>query len=151
MGFPARPPDGRTSHLVVFDGTCGLCQAVVQFLLQRDRRKVFLFASLQSEPGANAVRRTGGDPTRLDTFYVVSHWGTTNERGFHRSDAALFITHELGGLWRFAALARVIPRPWRDRVYDIVATHRHRLFGTREACLLPTPAERARFVERGGP
>jgi predicted DCC family thiol-disulfide oxidoreductase YuxK len=63
-----------------------------------------------------------------------------------RSDAALAILAGLGGAWRAAAWLRVIPRPLRDLVYRFVARYRHRWFGRREACRVPTPAERSRFL-----
>lgn len=45
-----------------------------------------------------------------------------------------------------ARLARLIPRALRDAVYDLVARNRHRVART-EACLLPSPDERARFLD----
>ena len=41
----------------------------------------------------------------------------------------------------------VIPRPIRDWIYDFIATHRYRWFGTRDSCMVPTPELRARFLE----
>jgi len=35
----------------------------------------------------------------------------------------------------------------RDFFYDLIAKNRYALFGKRETCRLPTPEERALFVE----
>jgi predicted DCC family thiol-disulfide oxidoreductase YuxK len=64
-----------------------------------------------------------------------------------RSEAALRTVAALGGGWRLVALARVVPRAVRDAAYDVVARSRHRWFGRRVACRVPSPAERARFVD----
>jgi predicted DCC family thiol-disulfide oxidoreductase YuxK len=34
--------------ILLYDGVCGLCNRLVQFILRRDRSGVFRFASLQS-------------------------------------------------------------------------------------------------------
>jgi predicted DCC family thiol-disulfide oxidoreductase YuxK len=64
-----------------------------------------------------------------------------------RSDAALAIAAYLAGPWRpLAAVARVVPRPLRDRTYDLIARHRHRILRDRSVCLVPTDQQRARFL-----
>ena len=40
----------------------------------------------------------------------------------------------------------VVPRPIRDLAYRVVAANRHRIFGTRVTCRVPTADERSRFL-----
>ena len=57
------PPLTEAAHLVLYDGVCGLCSSLLQFLLTHDRRGVFAFASLQRRTGRTVVEHLGGDPT----------------------------------------------------------------------------------------
>ena len=75
LGSPAQgrtASQGQGAHLVLYDGVCGLCSRVLQFVLTRDRRGVFHFASLQSATGKAVVARSGGDPAELTSFYVLA-------------------------------------------------------------------------------
>ncbi|HEX2190955.1 MAG TPA: thiol-disulfide oxidoreductase DCC family protein [Longimicrobiaceae bacterium] len=128
--------------VVLFDGVCNLCNASVQFILRRDPAGRFRFASLQSDAGRELLLRHGLDPD--DLFSVVLVEGG---RAYTRSDAALRVARGLGGGWRLLAALHVVPRPVRDGVYGLVAARRYRWFGKRDACMLPTPDLRERFLE----
>ena len=137
------------NHLIVFyDGICGLCNRLVQFLLKRDTRDRLRFASLQSDFAFKVLRRHGIDPKDLDTVHVVENYEQANERVLNRSDAILRASRELGGVWTFAAmLCSVVPRPLRNVFYRFVATNRYRVFGKYETCMLPEPQQRAKFLD----
>jgi predicted DCC family thiol-disulfide oxidoreductase YuxK len=133
--------------VVLYDGVCGLCSRLVQFLLRHDRHRVFSFASLQSAVGRSLVERSGGNPCELASFYVVANYGTAASRPFTRSDAALFVADALG--WRRAAqIVRLVPRATRDCAYEVVARSRYRVFGRYERCLVPRPEFGNRFIDR---
>jgi predicted DCC family thiol-disulfide oxidoreductase YuxK len=144
MQGPSRA-DG--AHLVLYDGVCGLCSRLLQFLLVRDRRAVFAFASLQSAIGRSTVERFGGNPDDLTSFHVVANFRTDRARLISRSRAALFVARELGWPWKMAILLRVLPIAILDRVYDVVARSRYRVFGRYDQCLTPRPEFRGRFIE----
>ena len=135
------------AHLVLYDGICGLCSRLLQFLLRHDRRHVFSFASLQSRVGQSMVERNGGNPGELTSFYVIADYQTASSRVFTRSDAALFVAGALGWPWKAARLMRFVPQRIRDRVYDVVAGSRYRLFGRYDRCLVPHPEFRNRFID----
>lgn len=137
------------THLVLYDGDCGLCSRLVQFVLKHDRRGVFRFASLQSDVGRTVVERCGGDPNELATFFVVAGYQRPDARALTKSAAALFVAHELGWPWRALQLARVLPQSWLDGGYDRVASIRYAVFGRRERCLVPPPQFEGRFIESG--
>jgi predicted DCC family thiol-disulfide oxidoreductase YuxK len=147
-GSPAQvPPLTEGAHLVRYDGVCGLCSRLLQFLLKHDRRAVFTFASLQSAVGRALVERFGGDPNELTSFYVLANYRADDARMFSRNSAALFVAGELGGPWKVAVLMRVLPTAILDRIYDVVARNRYRLFGRFEHCLIPRPEFRHRFID----
>jgi predicted DCC family thiol-disulfide oxidoreductase YuxK len=120
---------------------CNLCAACVRFVIRHDHRAVFRFAAIQSELGREIYRRHGLNPADLDTFMVL-----TGGRALLRSDAAIEVASRCGGLWKVVKVCKIIPRPMRDWVYSFVARHRYRWFGRTEACLVPSPEIRARFL-----
>jgi len=134
--------------IVFYDGVCGLCNRLVQFLLKRDRQDRLRFASLQSDFASKVLGHHGIDPTDLDTVHVVEHYQESNERVLDRSDAILRASRELGGMWALGArLSLVLPRQLRDLFYRFVANNRYRVFGKYETCLLPEPQHRAKFLD----
>lgn len=134
--------------IVFYDGVCGLCNRLVQFLLRHDKQGRLRFASLQSDFAARVLGRHGIDPKDLDTLHVMENYEQTDERVLQRSDAILRAARELGGLWSvLAAIARVIPRAVRDLFYGLVARNRYRVFGKYDSCMLPDPNQRSRFLD----
>jgi predicted DCC family thiol-disulfide oxidoreductase YuxK len=128
-------------RIVLFDGVCNLCTGAVQFIIRRDRRAVFKFASLQSDLGRRLCAEHGGDPDAMQSILVLA-----GGRLYARSDAALEIAGQLDGPWRLAVVFKIVPRPVRDWVYSIVARNRYRWFGRREVCMMPTDDIVARFM-----
>ena len=139
-------PLSEGAHLVLYDGVCGLCSRLLQFLLKHDRRAVFSFASLQSEVGKTMVERFGGNPNELTSFHVLANYRADDAQMFSRSKAALFVAGELGWPWKMAVLMRILPNVILDHVYNVVARNRYRVFGRYEQCLIPRPEFRRRFV-----
>jgi predicted DCC family thiol-disulfide oxidoreductase YuxK len=128
--------------IVLFDGVCHLCTGSVQFIIRRDKRKKFRFASLQSDVGRRLVAEHGLDPAAVDTVVLIE-----DGRAFARSAAAVRIARHLDGAWKLAAAFWIVPRPLRDFLYRLLARFRYRWFGKHEACWLPTPELRSRFLE----
>ena len=134
--------------IILYDGVCGLCNHLVQFLLKHDREGRLRFASLQSDFAAKVLGRHGIDPTDLDTVHVIVNYDQPDERVLQRSNAILRAGRELGGFWgASSSIARVVPRPLRDVVYKLVATNRYRMFGKFDTCMLPDPGQRSRFLD----
>jgi predicted DCC family thiol-disulfide oxidoreductase YuxK len=93
------------------------------------------------------VERFGGNPNELTSFYVVANYRADRARMFSRSGAALFVAGELGWPWKAMVLMRVLPTAILDRIYDVVARTRYRVFGRFEHCLTPRPEFRRRFID----
>lgn len=133
--------DASAGHPVIFfDGVCGLCNRTVDFVIARDRARVFRFAPLQGETAQRLLQIAPDQP--LNSMALVDgcgvHW---------RTDAVCRMLKELGGAWRVAgSLLRLVPRPIRNWGYDLVARNRYRWFGKKETCRLPMPEERALFL-----
>jgi predicted DCC family thiol-disulfide oxidoreductase YuxK len=131
------------AHVVFYDGVCGLCDRFVSFIVRRDRRRRFRFATLQGALAARTLAPRGVDVAELDTVYVL----TGDQRLLRRSRAVLFVLAQLGGLWWVLSWGRVVPAVIADRLYDLVASVRYRVFGKREACRVPSAEERALFLD----
>lgn len=130
----------RPTNVLYFDGVCGLCNSSVNFVLSRDRRGAIRFAPLQGE---TAQRRPKANDSNLST--VV--WSDSRGREFVRSAAVARVLWQLGGAWWLLGwLFWLIPLPLRDLGYRLIAANRYWLFGKKEVCRMPTPAERARFL-----
>jgi predicted DCC family thiol-disulfide oxidoreductase YuxK len=145
--LPKQEPDAEGSHLVLYDGVCGLCSRLLRFAIRHDRRCVFLFASLQSAVGKAMVARSGGNPEDLNSFYVFANYRTSHSSVLTRSNAALFVAGELGWPWKALRVAGLLPAGLRDRAYDVIARFRYRLFGRHEQCEIPSPEFRSRFID----
>ena len=139
--------ESASNLIVLYDGVCGLCNRAVQFLLKRDRHDRLRFASLQSEFAAQLLQRHGFDNKDLDTVYVVLNQGDAREALLAKGDAFLVFARELGGVWNVASLGRIIPRSIRNWLYDFVARHRYQVFGKYDACMLPDPRYKHKFIE----
>jgi predicted DCC family thiol-disulfide oxidoreductase YuxK len=134
--------------ILLYDGVCGLCSRLVQFILRRDRAGIFRFAALQSPLAARILARHGADSSDLDTVYVVVAQDSSNERLLARSDAVLFVLKQLGSAWSVLGfLSRIFPRALRDAAYRIVARNRYQVFGRSETCILPSPETGSRFLD----
>lgn len=139
---------GEANPIILYDGVCGLCNRLVQFLLKRDKQGRLRFASLQSDFAAKVLTRHGIDPKDLDTVQVVINYDRPDERILNRSDAILGASQELGNPWStLATIARIIPRALRDVVYGFIAHNRYRVFGKYETCMLPDPNHKDRFLD----
>ena len=139
--------------IILYDGVCGLCNRLSQFVLRRDRESIFRFASLQSPLAARILARHGASPQDLDTVYVVLNHDLTkkaqpDEGLLARSDAVLLVLQRLGGIWKVLGFfVQLLPRFLRDWGYRVVARNRYRVFGRFETCMLPSARDRSKFID----
>jgi predicted DCC family thiol-disulfide oxidoreductase YuxK len=137
-----------SNPILLYDGVCGLCNRLVQFILRRDHNAFFRFASLQSAFAANVLARHGANPTDLDTFYVVVNYHEPQETLISRSDADVYVLKQLGPAWRPAAfIFGAFPEFLRDAAYNVVVRNRYRIFGRYDTCPLPSEETRSRFLD----
>lgn len=127
--------------MILFDGVCNFCNSSVNYVIARDPGGYFKFAALQSEAGEQMTREYGIDTKNVDSVVLIE-----NGRAYVRSAAALRIAKKLGFPVALLYAFIIIPRPVRDLLYDAFAKRRYKFFGERDACMMPTPEIRARFL-----
>ncbi len=137
------------SALLLYDGTCGFCARSVQFVLRHESaRRTLQFASLQSPTGA-AIRARHPELNAIDSV-IWYEADTPADLVLVRSTAVVRVLRYLGGVWSvLGGVAAIVPRVVRDRAYDFIARHRHKLIRGAPTCVIPTSEQRPRFVDFG--
>jgi predicted DCC family thiol-disulfide oxidoreductase YuxK len=128
-------------RIILFDGVCNFCSGAIQFIIKRDPKAHFKFASLQGEVGRGLLKQFNLNDS-MTTLVLIE-----GNQYFTRSTAALRICKKLTGGYPILSFLHVIPRPLRDFVYNYVAKNRYRWFGQKSSCFLPTPAIKKRFLD----
>ena len=137
-------PDGP---VLLYDGLCGFCDGTVQFILEHDRHGTLRFATLQGEYARGVIARHP-ELQGVDSLVLVEPANdSTSERVSVRSAGALRLARYLGGPWHLARAVAIVPRFLRDWAYDGFARVRYRVFGRYDSCPIPSPEQRARFID----
>ena len=126
--------------VILFDGECNFCDRSVQFIIRRDPKGIYKFASLQSDAG-KALLKQHHVPENIDSFVYLDQ-----DQYYTKSTAALRVCKNLKGLWKLSYALLIVPRPIRDVVYGVIARNRYRWFGKKESCMIPSPEIRSRFI-----
>ena len=122
----------QNNGIVFFDGFCNLCSWSVQFIIKRDSKDYFRFASLQSEI-AIEILSTFSISESFDKSVVLIE----NQKIYFKSDAALRIARRLNKYWKYLYYLIYFPRFIRNFVYDLIAKNRFRWFGKKKSCFIP--------------
>lgn len=126
---------------ILFDGVCNFCNASINFIIDRDSKGIFKFAALQSEVGQELLNKFGLKTSNFDSIVAID-----GDNVYQKSDAALEIARKMDGIWKIFYVFKIIPNFLRNPIYDLVAKNRYRIFGRTDACRIPTPALKARFL-----
>jgi len=131
------------SKVILFDGVCNICNSSVNFIIDRDPKKEFRFAALQSETGQRLLSSIPATSLQdFDSVVLIE-----GDRVYKKSTAALRIARRLPGIWSWLYIFIIIPKFLRDPVYDLIANNRYRWFGKKDSCRIPTPELRSRFLD----
>ena len=128
-------------HIIFFDGECGLCNRTVQWVLKKDKKKQFHYATLQSD-FAQTMLQKENISISMDTIILYS-----NGKIYFKSAAVLHILYIIGGYWKLFSYLKVFPTIIRDGFYNLIAANRYRFFGKKQQCMIPTPSQRAQFID----
>lgn len=127
-------------RIILFDGECSFCDQSVQFIIKRDPKGLFKFASLQSDIGRDLLNKYNA-PIDIDSFVLIEE-----DNCYFKSSAALRVCKNLKGAWKLPYLLLVVPKQLRDYFYGIIAKNGYKWFGKKESCMLPSLEDRKRFL-----
>jgi predicted DCC family thiol-disulfide oxidoreductase YuxK len=128
--------------IVLFDGVCNLCNRSVQFIIKKDKKKQFRFASLQGNAGQELLKKFKLPADNFNSFILIE-----GDHIYTRSTAVLQMLRKLGGSWKLFYGFIIVPKFIRNAVYNWIARNRYKWYGKREKCMIPTPELKERFLE----
>ncbi|WFA82798.1 thiol-disulfide oxidoreductase DCC family protein [Paenibacillus amylolyticus] len=138
----ANQTDVHQGHpIVLVDGVCHFCQGLTKWIIKRDPEGKYHFASLQSDVAKELLAKGNLSTDSMDTFVLIE-----NGKYYTRSTAALRLAKGLKFPYPLLYVFIIIPKYIRNAVYNWVARNRYRWFGKDEACMLPTPEIKDRFL-----
>lgn len=135
------PAFDDSGHVVVVDGSCGVCSRGARMLARRDTRQEFSIATSGSDLGRALFLHYGLDPVDPESWLYLREG-----EALFSLDAVIAVATRLGGSGRLAAVLWVLPKGLRDWLYRRIARNRYRIMGRTDLCALPDPALRKRLI-----
>jgi len=129
--------------IILFDGVCNFCNNAVNFVIKRDPKSVFKFATLQSSVAQEILKSHNLDNAEMNSFVLIE-----NDKIYSKSTAALKVCRRLKGLWPLMYGFIIVPKLIRNGIYNWIAKNRYAWFGKKEVCMVPSPDVRARFLNK---
>lgn len=131
----------KKHKIILFDGVCNLCNGAINFVIKRDKKDIFQFATLQSEIGQELLSKFKIDTSKVDSIILID-----GENCYVKSSAALGISKHLSGGYPLLYGFLILPKFIRNNVYDYIARNRYKWFGKKESCMIPTPELKEKFL-----
>ncbi|WP_240665762.1 thiol-disulfide oxidoreductase DCC family protein [Lutibacter sp. HS1-25] len=132
----------KDKSIVIFDGVCNLCNSSVNFIIKHDKKKTFLFASLQSDAAKEILLQFPSKKITLNTIIFIN-----KGKYYDKSTAVLLIFKQLDLFYNLIYGFIIVPKFLRDFVYNFIAKHRYKWFGKSNTCAIPTPELIDRFLQ----
>jgi predicted DCC family thiol-disulfide oxidoreductase YuxK len=131
----------KEKPILLFDGYCNLCSGSVVFIIKREKRDTFRFASLQSKFAQELLSKLNSDGNIPDSIVLVEA-----DEMYYKSKAALKVARRLKFPWPLFYIFIVIPPFIRDWMYDFIAKRRYRWFGKKQQCFVPQKDVQHKFL-----
>lgn len=132
----------KDKKIILFDGVCNLCDKSVQLIIQKDKKDIFRFVPLQSELGEKIIRHIGIDRKKTDSIILY----IPGSAYYYKSQAALKIAKDMGGMYNFLSLFEYFPTKLADGIYDYIAKNRYKWYGKKDQCMIPTKETLNKFL-----
>lgn len=128
--------------ILLFDGICNYCNAVVNFIIRHDKKKIIHFAALQSVFGQKLLRENNLPTDVFESFLLLD-----KGKLYSKSTAGLRLYNKLPWYWKWVQLFWIVPKFLRNWIYSIIARNRYKWFGKKEECMIPTADVKERFLD----
>ena len=135
----------RLSHLVFYDGNCGFCDRVVQWVFKQDKNQLFAFAPLQGETASQYLRNLPPEIRFTDSLILIENFRSSYPRVYILAKGALRIAWLLGWPWILMGWLSFFPGWMFDWGYRLVASNRHSFF-SHDQCFVPPANQKDRFL-----
>lgn len=132
----------KDKQLILFDGVCNLCNSSVVYVIKHDKNDVFRFAPLQSDVGKAIIEKYHIDTSKTDSILLYSEASGLKIK----STAAIAIASKLGFPRNILSAFLVLPAFIRNWFYDFIARNRYKWYGKKDACMIPTPELKSKFL-----
>lgn len=129
--------------IILFDGVCNFCNNTVNFVIRRDPKSIFKFATLQCTVAQQILKSHRLDNAEMNSFVLIE-----NDKIYIKSTAALRVCRRLKGLWPLMYGFIIVPKLIRNGIYNWIAKNRYTWFGKKEVCMIPSPDVSARFLNK---
>ena len=139
---PAVPAFADDKPIIVFDGHCAMCSSWARRVLKSDRSGRYRLVPAQTPLGRALYVHYGLDPVHFETNILVE-----NGRAYVKAESSIRMAKGLDFPFSLATALRLLPRALADRVYDLVARNRFRIFGRTEQCMISLPGWEDRFLK----
>lgn len=136
----------KFKHLVFYDGQCGLCDHIVQFILERDKENLFVFAPLQGKTAKIELQNLPEEFKNEDSLVLIENYQTEGRKFYVLGQGALRVCWLLGGMWGLLGVLSYLPAFLYNWGYRIVARNRHKFFKN-DRCVVPSANQRDRFLD----
>ena len=127
--------------VILFDGVCNFCNSAINFTIKRNTKADIRFAPMQSEAGQKLLQQYNLPVDDMESFVFIE-----KRVAYKQSTAGLKVCRHLRGLWPLCYGLIIVPKFIRDGIYNRIAKNRYKWFGVQQACMIPTPEVRARFL-----
>jgi predicted DCC family thiol-disulfide oxidoreductase YuxK len=127
-------------NIIVFDGVCNFCNRVVQIIIRHDPSAQIHFTAQQTEAGERLFRQYQFSTCANSVIFIKD--GLVYEQ----SDAVIEIAKLLTGWPSVFKYTIIVPRFFRNYIYQLIAANRYRLFGKQVQCMVPKEEDKKRFI-----
>lgn len=132
----------KNKKIVLFDGICNLCESSVKLIAKNDKKDVFRLVSIQSEKGQEIINYLGIDTSKIDSIILYE----PTIAYYFKAEAILKIAQHLSGGYALFYPFILLPDFIKNTAYNFIAKNRYKWYGKKEACLIPTPELKKKFL-----
>ena len=131
--------EGQLKEIVFYDGNCGFCNRVVQFILKYEKNRTLFFSAIESSFAKKFFKESGIFEAEINTFYFYE-----NGKFHKRSKAMIQLSKFLKFPLSLFRLLVIIPPFARDAAYRFIAKRRRKIGG--DFCILAEEYQLERFL-----
>ena len=124
----------KNEKIILFDGECSLCNKYVNLVIRNSKKNEFKFISMKSTKGAAKLKSINNELDIKQTIILIEKTSVKT-----KSDAIIEIISKLNFPYSMLNVIKIIPNFLLDKIYNIIAINRYKLFGKNNDCKMKNP------------